>query len=295
MAQQEEKTEQAPSWVDSSHAYATDATQDLVQWMDNFFGAPIEDAERAESFLRLILVDDWDARQAHDFKVRVRGQVQVPKISQRLSLVFSGEDGDHLTEKNRREEDSVGVRYNLGDALGRRFDLTLGFGSGQLKPGIRFREQGRLSDHFNYRFTQRAQYWTDDGLLGITQFDLNYALSDNTLLSWSSGLRYGEKYDGERWATGVTFQRRFYRSSGRAAGVRFFARTDGTTDPKTFAYNYTLGTAYRQQFYRDYLYWEIEPTYSYRREKLEEKRKGVLGIVLRLEILLEKDLRRVFQ
>lgn len=288
--EQAELEQKQSSWVDSSHAYATDATQNLVQWMDDFFGVRDEDAERAESFLRLVLVDDWDARDGHDFKVRVRGQVQVPKISQRLSLVFSGEDGEHLTEDNRREEDSVGVRYNMMEALGRRFDLTLGVGSGQLKPGIRFREQGAIDDRLSYRFTQRAQLWTDDGWLGITQFDLNYSLSENSVLSWNSGLRYGKKYDGKRWGSAITYRRRFHTSSGKNAGMRYFARADGTTDPDLFAYNYTVGAAYRQQFYRDYLYFEVEPTYSWRRETLEERRKGVWGVVLRLEVLLERDL-----
>ncbi len=282
--------EKEPNWVDSSHAYATDATQELVQWMDDFFGTPSEDAERAESFLHLILVDDWDAKENHDFKVRVRGQVQVPKISERLSLVFSGEDGDNITEENRTEEDSVGVRYTLMEALGRRFDVTLGVSSGQLKPGIRFRDQGAISDHLSYRFTQRAQFWTSDGWLGTTQFELNYSLSENAVLSWGNGVRYGKKYDGKRWGSAITYRRRFHTGEGRNAGVRYFVRTDGTTHPETYAHNYTLGAAYRQQFYRDFLYFEVEPTYSWRRETLEERREGVWGVVLRLEILLERDL-----
>ena len=34
-------------------------------------------------------------------KVRLRGKLQLPRLSKRLNLVFSGEDGDDLTDDER--------------------------------------------------------------------------------------------------------------------------------------------------------------------------------------------------
>ncbi len=84
--------EQPITWVDSSHSYATEQAQALTQWMDNFFGDPIDDLEQAESFLRAELIDDWEDEDGHNFKARLRGKVQLPQISRRLDLVFSGEE-----------------------------------------------------------------------------------------------------------------------------------------------------------------------------------------------------------
>ena len=82
------------NWVDTSHAYATNQTQALTQWMDNFFGDPNYDIEKAESLVRLEWVNDWDQEDNYNTKLRLRGKLQLPKVSKRLNLVFSGEDGD---------------------------------------------------------------------------------------------------------------------------------------------------------------------------------------------------------
>ena len=94
--------DQAPHWVDSSHSFATNRAQTLAQWMDDFFGAEVRDAERADTFVRAIGIDDWDNRDQHDFRFRVRGQVSLPKISERVDLIFSGEEAEQtLTEEER--------------------------------------------------------------------------------------------------------------------------------------------------------------------------------------------------
>ena len=46
---EDSETEEEPiTWVDDSHAYATNKTQELTQWMDDFFGATVNDLEQAE-------------------------------------------------------------------------------------------------------------------------------------------------------------------------------------------------------------------------------------------------------
>ena len=75
--------EPEPNWVDTSHTYAADTAQSMTEWMDDFFGDPTYDAERAESFLRLELEDDWESEDGHDLGVKLRGKVQLPKISKR--------------------------------------------------------------------------------------------------------------------------------------------------------------------------------------------------------------------
>ena len=41
------------TWVDAAHTATADSAQALVEWMDEFFGDPTYDLEKAESFLRL--------------------------------------------------------------------------------------------------------------------------------------------------------------------------------------------------------------------------------------------------
>ncbi len=50
---------------------------------------------------------------------------------------------------------------------------------------------------------------------------------------------------------------------------------------------------WRRKVYREFLFFEVEPAYNYRRRNLDEDREGAWSIVLRMEIALQRDLRRV--
>ena len=94
-------------WVDSTHSYATEQAQALTQWMDEYFGEPNYELEAAESFLRLDFVTDWDQEDGNNNRVRLRGKIQVPRISKRLNIVFSDEGGDELDPGRRSPHGDV--------------------------------------------------------------------------------------------------------------------------------------------------------------------------------------------
>ena len=64
----------------------------------------------------------------------------------------------------------------------------------------------------------------------------------------------------------------------------------GRDEPQTFSTNYRVGLLYRRQFFRDFLFFEVEPNFNWRRDIYEADREGVAGIVFRLEIMLDDDL-----
>ena len=98
------------NWVDEGHAFATDSAQALTEWMDGFFGEPTYDLERAESQIRLQWRNSWDEDDDYKTKLKLRGKLQLPRISQRLNLVFSGEDGDNIVT-DEGERDSAGLQF----------------------------------------------------------------------------------------------------------------------------------------------------------------------------------------
>ena len=54
--------------------------------------------------------------------------------------------------------------------------------------------------------------------------------------------------------------------------------------------NYAVGTIVRRQIYRDFLFFEIEPSANYRKLGYEADRDLAWQLVLRLEIHLARDL-----
>ncbi|MEM1142328.1 MAG: hypothetical protein AAF671_00805 [Pseudomonadota bacterium] len=283
---------QAPHWVDSSHRFATNRAQALAQWMDDFFGAEVRDAERAETFVRAIGINDWDQRDGNDLRVRVRGQISLPKISERVDLIFSGEENEQtLTEEERSDESDVGVRVNFADGRRARLDATLSVRAGPaLLPGMRFRYQLPIGSQTWARATQRLQYHSEDGYRSLTNFDLNRALGERSLLRWGARLRYREDRDFWDLNTGIFYRRWYDDHEDFPSAVEYYVTASGRDQPETYASNYRVGVLFRRQFFRKFLFYELEPNYNWRRDEFEDKREGVFGVVFRLEIMLDDDL-----
>jgi hypothetical protein len=292
-AAEPEPEENSITWVDSSHAYATGRAQALTRWMDEYFGDREAILEEAESQLRLEFINSWDDDDGSDLKVRLRGKVQLPRISRRLDLLFSGEESDLQTTEERSVEDEVGLQYQMREGLRSRYDLTLGFSSGHLRPGVKYRNQGSVTDRLSYRLVERIQYEHGENFFSQTQFDLNHAVGAQGVLRWGSRLLYGEKTDGLEWRTGLSLRQRLRSDTPRPIGVSYFASVNGVTRPEDFIKNYRTGILWRRQVYRDFLFLEIEPSYNFRRRTYESERDGAWRMVLRLEIALQRDLARL--
>ncbi len=282
------------NWVDDSHAYATEQTQALTQWMDGYFGEPNYELEAAESFLRLDLTTDWDQDDGNNNKVRLRGKLQLPRVSRRLNLVFADESGDEFaTDRDQSSlDDNVGLVYEVSESKRSRFDLTMGLNWNRVRPGVRYRYQDRFAELYSYRLTQRVQWQNGEGFYATSQAELNRALGENTFLRWNNRAVYGEETKGTEWVTRLSlFERRRTRARNLDVGINYFGAINGFTDPR-YIRNYRVGVLYRQQIYRKFLFLEVEPAYNYRKQNADDKRQFAWSIGLTLQIALERDLAR---
>jgi hypothetical protein len=157
-------------------------------------------------------------------------------------------------------------------------------------PGVRFRYQQPITDNSWARFTQRLQYHSEDGHRSLTNFDVNRILDDKSLLRWNGRVRFREEKDFWDWNTGITYRRWLDDHEKFPSAIEYFVAVSGRDQPENFETNYRLGFLYRKQFFRQFLYYEIEPSYNWRRDLYEDKREGVLGIVFRLEVMLDQAL-----
>jgi hypothetical protein len=280
------------TWVDSSHAYATNKAQALAEWMDRYFGDPDYDIERAESLLRLEWDNEWDEEDRYNNKLRLRGKLQLPRISQRLNLVFSGEDGDDLAEPDRNRDDEIGLLFNVGEEGKSRVDLTMGFNWDGLRPGIRYRHQGPIGRKFRYRYTQRLQWETDEGFFTTGRVNLDWARSSSRLVRWGNRAVYGEETQDVEWRTSLSMSQRLRDPHKKHQAVlAFYGSINGATDP-SLVKNYRLGAVLRRQLYRRYLFVELEPSYNLRKRDPDDQRKSMWSFILRFEVALERDLLR---
>jgi hypothetical protein len=92
-----------------------------------------------------------------------------------------------------QEEDRIGLQFSGRETSKSRFDYTLGWSNGHLRPGIKYRRQGALSDKTTYRFTERIQYEHEKNIYSRTNFRISRLLTNNSIVNWSSRLTYGER------------------------------------------------------------------------------------------------------
>ena len=149
--------DRAERWVDSSHRFATDRTMALTRWVDSFFGDMDGDAEIAESRLRLKITTDWDERQGTETRVSVGGKVNLPRLADRVDLVFRGDDPDELVpgDENDPSQSQIGLQVLLDESAGgnHRTDFTVGLSGAGPKPGVKYRYKTLWGSKISFRFS----------------------------------------------------------------------------------------------------------------------------------------------
>lgn len=282
--------EEDERWIDAGHDYAAQKANEMTQWVDNFFGNDERDLEQAESRLRLRTIYNWDDRLDNEVKFRLGGKVSLPQISKRLDLVFRGEDMDDFSNQGVDDpsEDRIGLQYQVGprESQKHRFDLTVGFGSSGPKPGVKYVYQDAFAEDLNFRFTQRFTYDLGEGGYGTSRFVLDKALRERELIRAYTKLLYGEETDGTEWSSSLSYARGWQGDSGRVGASWIYVGVDGQTEPYEFVKNYKIGLRLRRQAIRDFLFWEIEPSYNWRIDEPYFDREGAWRVELRLEFLM---------
>ena len=294
------------NWVDSSHLYIGNKADDLAIYLDRFFGSPLEDLESADSTVRFVTRFQWDEDRGDDIKFRLRGKVDLPRINERLALVFNADDADDERAGYSGEgtENTAGVQFNALDRKRSRFDLTLGIDSDlNLKPGVRYRFKDDLSDWGRFRYTGRLRYTNDDRFNTRHLVDFDVLTGERSLFRWSNKVELGERSEGTEWRSLFSWRYGYSLDSAVSVVVGATGETDpddpdmvgeGTDWPEEHYSDGSLVTNYgvifklRQRAYKDWLYVEIEPGYTQRKRNHYDERHGVFFGRINFEITFNR-------
>ena len=282
--------DRAERWVDSSHRFATDRTMALTRWVDSFFGDMDGDAEIAESRLRLKITTDWDERLGTETRVSVGGKVNLPRLADRVDLVFRGDDPDELVpgDEDDPSQSQIGLQVLLDESAdgNHRTDFTVGLSGAGPKPGVKYRYKTLWGSNASFRFSQRAQYDFDDGAFATTKLDIDYALSRRSLIRSQNRLLYGEKSDGAEWSSNIGVVRQWAVENGFERAAYLYAGVKGNTEPDSYRANYQVGLRLRAQAIREFLFFELEPTLNQRIDAPGLPRETAWAVEARIEFLL---------
>lgn len=274
-------------WMDTSHDRMVLSVDNMANWADNFFGNPLSDLESsASSLIRIRPQFEWDEKDDTDWTLRATGRLHLPRVNERLNLVFFSDDGDFEDEfydpaMVSDGSSTLGLQYEVEQKKHSRITAFAGIKSGfKGKLGGRYRYQRPFWERNRFTFSE-ALFWVGgDGFGTLTRMDIDRKLDRSLLLRWANKMEYSEESNGAEWNSRIALIKRLDDKSA----VRGFTFIRGETSPQLLQ-SRGFGFAYRRNFMRDWLYWEVEPRYAWRKQKAHKEREGVASIRLRLEIL----------
>ncbi len=285
------KNAKTSHWSDSSHTYIANKADKLAYWIDGFFGEARSDNESPNSVVRLRLNHSWDEDYSSQFKARLRGKLKLPELNERLSLLFSDDNSEQTISEeldpnttNVNDDTDVSLQFNRLKQDKTRLDYRLGLrSSGQLKLGLRYRYEYPYKGTKIRRFIQRVEFKDGEGFISKSRFEQDSTLSSTRLLRYSISANYGENTHGVEWLSQVIFSKKL---NGESA-VAYYLQARGITRPEVLTQNYGFGFTYRRNILKEWLFFELQPEYGWRRYNISDTRHTAARLSSRIEIIFD--------
>ena len=272
-----------------SRKYVVRQTDSVARWLDGFFGDQDTEEEAPYSVIRLRLDERWIEGEGWESSVGIRGKVHLPKLSERVSLLFNEVREDLFSEgedDNAEQTDDVALQYNIRDQRYYRLDARAGLrSSGNPKLALRYRYSHDLTEQIDARFIEEVRYQGGDGFSARTRLEFDRELTQRAFLRWSNRLTWEEHVSGVNWGTEVSLNRRIAESRA----LSYFVGLGGETQPSGKIEDYGAGVRYRRSVLTSWFFIDFQPEYIWRRQSVDDSFDGQLGFRLRFTAVFEKD------
>jgi hypothetical protein len=285
-------------FLDEYHAYLLGKIKGQTLWFDNFFGdRRTEEDDQPTSFVRLRTVARFTEGAGMTFPIRLRANLELPRVNRRLRLVIFGgnREEDRLMEakdaidptlKNgeEREWTNLGLRYMIYRSLRDRFHFGGGLSLGwPLDYYTRMRYERLL-----HNGTDRSILFSETGfwnsLTGFgetSQVDLEEILNDSLTGRLTFFATYSGEKPGLQWGVESSLFRQLSEHSALAFDFGIYALNKPSSQ-----ISYRIAGRYRQNFLRPWLFFEIVPEVDFPQDESGARDTvGVLTTVLEVQFI----------
>jgi len=288
-----------------SAAYVADRTrkaagsqvQRVGRWVDSFFDDPNYMADAAGGRIVVKQSIEESAKNSTQYQLSISGKLKLPELSNRLELVFEGNDDLALDEEDPEsfsdsadqstENPSIGLRYSFLDDenLDLRMAAGVRFGNQALFAGPRFRARRNIGGGWLLRYTQDNRWYTDDGWKIKGYFDFDRRIGKYNLFRQRLGSAWAEnKYasEGFRHSMVTSFTQPLTLNSAvrYAWHSIYLSHLDGGWDSTE------VNLAYRRCVWRKWVVIELKPFLAFEDENDWEANPGTR---LSMSLIFEDD------
>ncbi len=284
-----------PNWLDRVQGVISREVYNQAVWFDNFFSDELADDEGYPStFGRIRFSLRWNEDKQWSSSAQFHLQVHLPKASNRLKIIITGKDEGDLSvvlpgdvpQETTGTGTNLALRYDIVENRKSKVSASLGVSS-SLDPYVRARYRYiiPLGATGLTRLTETVYYRLERGFEETSQVDLEKSLDPETLLRWTGSGKWSvaERNIGLDWFSEIVF---FHRLTLKGA-LTYRIRASGISQPDIMVKTYLAGVNLRRNFYREWLFYEIEPEIQWIRDDFGEY--APVGVITaRLEMQFRK-------
>lgn len=275
----DEKTEQK---LDQVQQKGSQLISGVAQWLDSFFNDPRYMREENKSRAKVSMKFGYSKFDDFEFRPAIRLRLSFPGLENRAKLYLSANGSEDFdvdsnpildTNKNRDEELTGGVKYYITQNKRYNISTDLGFSTSYVYAGIRYRYlHPFFSSRWKGRFTNRLRYYSDDGWVNRTAYDIERYLGERYFFRTTFSGVLSEDVDGVPFS-GIA---RLYQVLSIDRALLYDFGTYFDTRPEFEVSDVQFKLRYRQRFYRDWLVLEIAPQVTFPEDQDYEVNPGIV-------------------
>ncbi|WP_340680995.1 hypothetical protein [Paraglaciecola sp.] len=274
-----------PSWLDNMHENIVESVNDSALWFDEFFMLD-QNSLSTEALGEARIQFGWSprSRELNNFESRLKLRYKLPNLKNRVDLVLSDYDDEqadnplHNTKIDNRSEQnrfSLALQWKAKPDSGLSHRIGIGR---RLQPFVksRYRSSLNLSSLADLRFETSAYYYSNDGF--GTDFSLlySYLFTPQSMFRFNNQFYFRGKSDDWLWQHSWQQLTQF---DDKIAVINGFY-IEGLSRPNYHLKEYLVSSRWRVNALRDWLFFEIEPFVTWRKD---ERFSPSYGISLRVE------------
>ena len=263
------------TWLDQTHDYVNRKLCQPAVWFDDFFG----DDRVLENVRPTLLINlrnsvRWTEGQGFDLINDYRLQYRLPQMQKmlrkaKLSIVVGSPADKSATQPGQSVDPgadpatggsrpTIGLRADFFSWLRSLVSIDAGI-KVNLRPDpfirMRYQYSKPFGEVYLIRFSETTIFRYIERFSETSQLDLERKITTFTLLRWSNFATYAEGTAGITWNSGISLITQLTPKSA----ITYDAGIWGVNRPEWTIQNYRVGSRYRRNFYRPWLFFELAP------------------------------------
>ena len=134
-----------------------------------------------------------------------------------------------------------------------------------------------------HRLSETIYFIDGTGVGSFTQYQLDRALNDVSLVRWSNEFRAEEDLDGVEWSTSLNH----VSSYDNNLAMIYYVSMSGISE-NDYVSRYQIGTRFRRSIARPWLFLEFSPAYRWAKLAADPRRAGEFFASVRVEMAIGK-------